>query len=60
MRQHRCCFSGHRKEKLSKSPEEIQLWLEKQIAQAVADGFITFITGMAMGVDIWAGKSLSD
>ncbi len=56
MRQHRCCFSGHRKEKLSKSPEEIQLWLEKQIAQAIADGFVTFITGMAMGVDIWAGE----
>ena len=56
MRQHRCCFSGHRQEKLSKSPEEVQEWLSEQIAIAISDGYSTFITGMAMGVDIWAGE----
>lgn len=27
-----------------------------EIDQAIADGFTTFITGMARGVDIWAGE----
>ena len=55
-RLHRCCFTGHRPEKLFQAPEEVQLWLAEQIGAAVADGFLTFITGMAMGVDIWAGE----
>ena len=55
MRSHRCCFTGHRAEKLSESPDEIRQWLTAQITNAVADGFLTFITGMAMGVDLWAG-----
>ena len=55
-RMHRCCFTGHRPEKLSHSPDEVQQWLTKQIETAVADGFLTFITGMAMGIDIWAGE----
>ena len=56
MRKHRCCFSGHRPEKLSQSPSEVQGWLAEQISDAVDEGFVTFITGMAMGVDIWAGE----
>ena len=56
MRLHRCCFTGHRQEKLSKSPEEVQEWLTEQISKAVSDGYVTFITGMAMGMDIWAGE----
>ena len=56
MRKHRCCFSGHRPEKLSQSPSEVQQWLSEQISGAVEEGFVTFITGMAMGVDIWAGE----
>lgn len=55
-RLHRCCFTGHRSEKLSQSPEEVKQWLAIQIEAAIADGFLTFITGMGMGVDIWAGE----
>lgn len=56
LRQHRCCFTGHRPEKLSRSETEIKKDLEVAILQAINDGFVTFITGMARGVDIWAGE----
>ena len=56
LRQHRCCFTGHRPEKLDETEEEVQDWLEAQIDRALADGYTTFITGCAMGVDIWAGQ----
>ena len=55
-RLHRCCFSGHRPEKLNEPEEEVKQWLEQQIDQAIADGYRTFISGCAMGVDIWAGQ----
>ncbi len=56
MRLHRCCFTGHRPEKLKESPDEVKSWLEAQIDKAIADGYTTFISGCAMGVDIWAGQ----
>lgn len=56
MRLHRCCFTGHRPEKLFLIDSEIIKELEKEISKAVADGFITFISGMARGVDIWAAE----
>ena len=56
LRTQRCCFTGHRPEKLTKSETEIIAGLEKEIRLAVADGFCTFITGMARGVDIWAAE----
>ncbi len=56
LRPHRCCFLGHRPEKLDQSPEEVRAWLEEQIDSAIADGYTTFISGCAMGVDIWAGQ----
>ena len=55
-RLHRCCFTGHRPEKIESSEEGIKAWLEEQIDQAIADGYVTFISGCAMGVDIWAGQ----
>ena len=55
-RLHRCCFTGHRPEKLNAPEEEIKRWLEEQIDQAIADGYVTFISGCAMGIDIWAGQ----
>ena len=55
-RLHRCCFTGHRPEKLTQSEFEVKVWLREQIEQAVAEGYTTFITVMAMGVDIWAGQ----
>lgn len=56
MRLHRCCFTGHRPEKLSRSEREIRAELENEIRKAIQDGYVTFITGMARGVDIWAGE----
>ena len=55
-RLHRCCFTGHRPEKLKEPEEEIKSWLEKQIDRAIEDGFTTFISGCAMGVDLWAAR----
>lgn len=56
LRLHRCCFTGHRPEKLNRSEVEIKKDLEGAILQAIDDGFVTFITGMARGVDIRAGE----
>ena len=56
LRKHRCCFTGHRPEKLHKPEEQIKKDLEQTILQAVDDGFVTFISGMARGVDIWAAE----
>ena len=53
-RLHRCCFSGHRPEKLNASTEQVKTWLEEKIDEAIADGYATFISGCAMGVDIWS------
>ena len=56
MRRHRCCFTGHRPEKLTQPEAVIIAGLEKEIRNAIADGFTTFISGMARGVDIWAAE----
>lgn len=56
LRKHRCCFTGHRPEKLSLSESEVKPLLEKAIDNAIADGYVTFITGMAKGTDIWAAE----
>ena len=40
-------------------PEErVKALLDAAVRQAVEDGFTTFITGMARGVDIWAGQAV--
>lgn len=56
LRLHRCCFTGHRPEKLRRSEHAIKLDLEKQIQQSIKEGYTTFITGMARGTDILAGE----
>lgn len=55
-RKHRCCFTGHRPEKLTKTETEIKDALKHQIDQAIHEGFNVFITGMARGVDLWAAE----
>lgn len=55
-RLHRCCFAGHRPESILLSETNAKEWLRHQILQTIADGFTTFITGMGMGVDIWAAQ----
>lgn len=56
LRKHRCCFTGHRPEKLMYEEEKIKILLEKAVDDAIADGYVTFITGMARGTDIWAAE----
>ena len=56
LRQHRCCFTGHRPEKLGASEAVVVVGLKKEIRTAIADGFQTFISGMARGVDLWAAE----
>lgn len=51
MRLHRCCFTGHRPEKLQRPEKEVRVDLECEIRKAVTDGLDVFITGMARGVD---------
>lgn len=51
-----CCFTGHRPEKLIRSEREIRSDLEIEIRNAIDNGYTTFISGMARGVDIWAAE----
>jgi len=53
---HRCCFAGHRPEGILLSETTAKEWLRYQILQAIDAGYTTFITGMGMGVDIWAAQ----
>ena len=55
-RLHRCCFTGHRPEKLNRPEREIKLALKKEICRALEDNFTVYISGMARGVDIWAAE----
>lgn len=55
-RRRRCCFTGHRPEKLFGSEEVIIAALESEIQRAISDGMHTFITGMAWGIDILAAE----
>lgn len=59
-RQYCCCFTGHREDKLHRPEKEVLDDLKRAISQAVDDGYTTFITGMAYGVDIWAGEFVLD
>ena len=56
LRSRRCCFTGHRPEKLKRAELELKKGLEEAILKAIHDGYTTFITGMARGMDIWAGQ----
>lgn len=60
LRLHRCCFTGHRPGKINRSENEIKLLLEKEIDNAIANGYVTFISGMAPGTDVWAAQIVLD
>jgi len=47
LRLHRCCFTGHRPEKLKRTEEKIRKGLEEAIFKAINDGYTTFITGLS-------------
>ena len=52
----RVCFTGHRPEKLNLSEKEVKDKLRDAIRKSIADGYTTFISGMARGVDMWAAE----
>lgn len=56
LRKHRCCFTGHRPEKLNMSKEALTPKLRIAVYHAFQNGYTTFITGMAPGMDIWAAE----
>lgn len=56
LRLHRACFTGHRPHKLHQPESVVIAALESKIREAIDDGFATFISGMAWGVDIWAAE----
>ena len=56
LRLHRCCFTGHRPEKIDMPERKVVAALEKEIKAAIDAGFTTFISGMARGSDIWAAE----
>lgn len=56
LRKHRCCFTGHRPEKLGAPEWEIKAALKKEIRTAIIEGYTVFISGMARGVDLWAAE----
>ncbi|MBE6837751.1 MAG: DUF1273 domain-containing protein [Ruminococcus sp.] len=63
-----CCFSGHRPDKLpgngdvvnSMALRRILSILRLSIEDAIKDGYKTFISGMAPGVDLWAASFIRD
>ena len=55
-RTRRCCFTGHRPEKMTMTESRAVKELEVSIRQAIDDGFSVFISGMAPRVDIWAAE----
>ncbi|MDY3305126.1 MAG: hypothetical protein SOW78_12805 [Clostridia bacterium] len=52
LRKHRCCFTGHRPEKLMYEEEKIKILLQKAVDDAIADGYVTFITGSAVALKL--------
>lgn len=57
-RQHRCCFTGHRPEKLNKSERLIKAAPKKEIKLAIHSGYYVFLSGMARGTDLWAAETV--
>ena len=48
-REHCCCFTGHRPEKLGLPEAKIKAVLKKEIRAAALEGYTVFISGMARG-----------
>ena len=52
----RCAFTGHRPQYLTRCEEDVRVDLENAIMAAIKDGYTTFISELAYGVDIWAAE----
>lgn len=66
-RKHICCFTGHRPQKLPWGYDEeyedcirLKLKLACEIEAMRQKGVTTFISGMAIGVDMWAAEIVLD
>ena len=62
---HTCCFTGHRAQKLPFGFDEnhpacvrIKEELKAHILEAAHDGYTRFISGGALGVDLWAARAV--
>lgn len=63
-----CCFTGHRPEKLpgngnvteSMALRRILSVLRLAIEEAVNEGYKTFVSGMAPGIDLWSATFIRD
>ena len=53
-RQRRCCFTGHRPEKLLVTEQALRDKLSSAIKEAITYGYCTFISGMSRWTDLWA------
>ncbi len=58
-----CCFTGYRPHRFAFSPdglrpEQVQAALGEQIGRLYDEGYRTFITGMCVGVDLWAAAEV--
>ena len=53
---HRGCYTGHRPEKLGVSETSAKALLKSAIQQAISEGYVTFLSGMARGIDLWAAE----
>ncbi len=58
-----CCFTGYRPHRFGFAPdglrpEQVQAALGEQIRRLYDDGVRTFITGMCVGVDLWAADEV--
>ncbi len=51
-----CCFTGHRPEKLNVPESLVVQQLDAAIRDAMEQGYTTFLSGAAKGVDLWAGE----
>lgn len=56
----RCCFTGHRPEKLHAPEHIVKERLRQAIDVAIDSGKTVFICGMARGVDLWAGQVVAE
>ncbi|MDE6133135.1 MAG: SLOG family protein [Oscillospiraceae bacterium] len=67
LRKRTVCFSGHRPEKLPLKGDSgatviryLKSILYKEILDSITAGYDRFITGLARGVDLWAGEILME
>ena len=52
------CFTGHRPKDLAGKEDQIKARLETLVGQAYAKGYRRFVSGMAMGVDLYAAQAV--